>query len=89
MTAELGPRYQHDCDTCRFLGPEGSADLYFCPGGLLGGSLIARYGNCGREYASMAAKLVEDNIENFRDNPAQEIAALAVALDRVRHTHAT
>jgi hypothetical protein len=56
-----GPRYQHDCERCVYLGTivldDGENDLYFCPPepGRPGArtSLVARYGDDGPEYASM------------------------------------
>jgi hypothetical protein len=58
MTTEMKPVYQHDCDKCKFLGTIKTKDngygeqhdVYWCSGTL--GSLLARYGNEGWEYAS-------------------------------------
>lgn len=44
-------RFTHDCDSCVFVGQHGDHDVWFCPR-CDGGSLIARYGNEGSEYAS-------------------------------------
>ena len=62
MTTE--PTYQHDCDSCRFLGhgpctilakmhgdPKQEFDFYVCEGGR-SRSFIARYGNRGSDYMS-------------------------------------
>ncbi len=53
-------RYKHDCDTCTYLGQLKNYDIYNCRED----SIIARYGNKGREYASWgmpeAADVVED-----------------------------
>lgn len=39
------PRYTHDCARCKFLGPHGDFDLYFCPGPNT--TVIARRGGEG------------------------------------------
>jgi hypothetical protein len=44
-------RFEHDCSTCQFLGQAGEFDMYWCPK-CDEGSLIARYGSAGPEYAS-------------------------------------
>jgi len=44
-------RFTHDCGTCKPLGTWGEFDLYHCPGSF-GGSVIARYGSEGPQYAS-------------------------------------
>jgi len=46
------PRYVHDCDRCTYIGQTGEYDLYYCGGGSLGGSVIARFSSEGHEYAS-------------------------------------
>ena len=45
------PRYQHDCDNCRYLGEYNEYDLYYCPQGGYP-TVLARYGNQGEEYTS-------------------------------------
>lgn len=45
------PRYRHDCDSCIYLGAFGRFDLWHCPH-CDGGSVIARYGDEGAQYAS-------------------------------------
>lgn len=62
LYGEDKPEYRHDCDSCRFVGnlygrevneAQRSYDVWVCPSRSgLGGSLIARYGNDGPEYAS-------------------------------------
>lgn len=48
-----GPVFAHDCDECIYLGHYEEHDLYFCPKELGGeGTVIARYGGDGPEYAS-------------------------------------
>jgi hypothetical protein len=53
-----GPLFQHDCQACMFLGVwrevgehAESFDIYFCQS-TDGGSVIARFGDGGPEYAS-------------------------------------
>ena len=52
--AFLGPRFQHDCDSCVWHGPiyrgDDYADLYFCPKGRT--TVILRTGNEPHEYES-------------------------------------
>jgi hypothetical protein len=45
------PLWRHDCQQCVPLGTFTFHDLYFCRG-ILGGSVIARYGHDGPDYAS-------------------------------------
>jgi hypothetical protein len=54
MTIMTTPKFQHDCERCKFLGhsKKHAADLYYCEGAVLGISLIARTGNDGWEYGS-------------------------------------
>ena len=67
----MGPHFEHDCAACVFLGTHDydapldggktmllQCDLYYCPGSLLGGSIIARHSSKGHEYASTAADLM-------------------------------
>lgn len=48
------PRYDHDCDHCRFVGHLGDVDCYTC-----GESVIMRYGNDGPDYESMPRTMAE------------------------------
>lgn len=80
----MNRRFDHDCDRCRYLGEfradsaEGLWDLYYCPHGLLGGSIIARYSSSGPDYVSMPLKLFLNNAA------AVDHAGLAEAARRVR-----
>lgn len=47
------PRYQHDCQNCRFMGSISKYDIWVCDHPTIGPSIIARYGNDGPQYASM------------------------------------
>jgi hypothetical protein len=50
------PKYQHDCDKCKFLGQamddKEFCDLYYCPQGGHIPTVIARYGNEPEDYRS-------------------------------------
>lgn len=64
--AELKPIHKHDCNECHFLGSmaygtEEELDLYLCPVGILGHSLISRYGNKVSAYTSFPRKELEDS----------------------------
>lgn len=56
------PKFKHDCERCEHLATitipyrdrEEEFDLYHCPGSL-GGTLVARFGDDGPEYASFDA----------------------------------
>lgn len=59
-SGEPMPKYQHDCDACKYLGTgickvlgDGELDFYICNTSL-GRSIIARYGSDGPEYISGA-----------------------------------
>lgn len=47
-----GPRYEHDCATCQFLGRFGRSDLYYHGGGIAARTIIARYSSDGPDYQS-------------------------------------
>lgn len=61
------PQFEHDCDTCVFLGHYESrdwrrpVDLYVCPGQPGGATIIARYGDEGPEYGSGLAFCVSSD----------------------------
>jgi len=69
----MTPRYTHDCPACLFMGRHGQYDTYFCPksqGDGDSGSVIARYGNEGHEYASSptsCALACDLNLEEHKD----------------------
>ena len=62
----MSPKFQHDCEKCRFLGHFHGHDIYICKATELSYSnILARYGNDGPEYASdflghLQQKLVDD-----------------------------
>ena len=45
------PRYNHDCDSCRFVGQSGNYDVWYCVR-CDGGTWLARYSDVCSEYAS-------------------------------------
>lgn len=46
-------RYEHDCESCTFVGVFGNYDLYTCPqGDPPHPTVVARYGDEGQEYMS-------------------------------------
>ena len=49
--------FEHDCQNCKPLGEYEGFDLYYCPEQILGGSVLARYGNEAHEYASMPLEM--------------------------------
>ena len=46
------PRYQHDCNTCTFLGQYKEYDLYYCPQGGGRDTVIGRFSDNGPDYIS-------------------------------------
>lgn len=54
-----GPRHDHDCKQCEFLGRSaaGLADLYICDNRF--STLIARFSSTGQDYASAPRETVE------------------------------
>jgi hypothetical protein len=46
----MTPLYEHDCDSCVFLGTFDNKDLYFCPKGMT--TIIARNSSVGHDYQS-------------------------------------
>lgn len=56
----MPPRYKHDCRKCKYLGPYEEYDLYHCYNcALAKGTVIARHGNEGWEYASTPILLID------------------------------
>lgn len=62
------PLYIHDCNGCKFLGhttcQDNTYDIYFCKH-CDGGSLIARYGNDGPEYASCMISIIYHALDHM------------------------
>lgn len=59
------PQFQHDCDKCLFLGHYDGFDVYICIASNNGdGSIIARHGDDGPDYASTPIKLLERILSN-------------------------
>lgn len=60
-----GPRFQHDCDSCEYLGQSDERakrdyDLWYCAR-CDGGSLIARRSSEGSDYASSPIDILRSN----------------------------
>lgn len=59
-------KFTHDCDRCQFLGHYFGHDVYVCNGGgntLMGmGSIIARYGDDGPDYASQPLCVLKSSL---------------------------
>jgi hypothetical protein len=57
----IKPRYEHDCDECRFVGQTVSEgvfyDLYVC---VEQGTYVARYGNEGEDYSTARTSFPDD-----------------------------
>jgi len=51
MELILGPRYEHDCNKCKFLGHHKDADVYICDG-FLGRTMILRHSSDLPDYCS-------------------------------------
>jgi hypothetical protein len=66
-----GPRYQHDCDKCAFLGQDANYDLYFCSQGSLP-TVIARYGDDAQEY--MSGLQLADHIDQLGEAKRRSVA---------------
>jgi hypothetical protein len=73
MTKLNPPLWQHDCQKCVLLGTVSFHDLYYCPG-ILGGSVIARYGNDGPEYRSGPVDVLLDNLSRFDETDPLRVA---------------
>jgi hypothetical protein len=59
-------KFKHDCSSCKFLGNYFGFDVYYCANDTLGGlgTVIARHGDEGHEYASQPLKLLQDALRN-------------------------
>lgn len=48
----MNPKYQHNCDLCKFLGRYKKYDLYVCVRNNIADTVIARHGSNGPDYSS-------------------------------------
>lgn len=55
----LTPQFEHDCDSCTFIGRHGGYDLYLCQQGGLAPTIIARFGDDGPSYHSGPSVLIQ------------------------------
>ena len=53
-------------------------DLYYCPG-ILGGSVIARFGNDGPDYRSGPVDVLLDNLSRFDETNETDVIRIALA----------
>ena len=62
------PRFVHDCDGCVHLGSDGEHDYYFCAKAeaFMGGSIIARSGDEGPDYASCTVSIIRMRLDSAR-----------------------
>ena len=62
------PNFVHDCAPCVFLGSEAEYDFYYCANAELdmGGSIIARFGSDGPEYASCTVQIIRLRLASAR-----------------------
>lgn len=72
----MRPLFEHDCDCCTHLGTvkvyDGVYDLYSCPQGGHGVTLLARWSSNGPDYLSSPPQYIGD-----LHNPALRMALLA------------
>ena len=47
-------KFEHDCDSCQWVGHRDECDWWYCPGTTFDGSMIKRFGDEGSEYSSIA-----------------------------------
>ena len=70
------PKYEHDCDACKFLGTythnDHIHDLYFC-GTHEDGTVIARFGHDGPEYRS-GMPFAERGTQPYKDAKDRAVA---------------
>jgi hypothetical protein len=59
---ECAPQFEHDCESCTFLGVHEGRDLYWCSQGSSTGrwTVISRYSNSGPDYSSGAVFATPD-----------------------------
>jgi hypothetical protein len=69
------PRFIHDCSKCMYLGNYKSYDIYYCVG-ILGGSVVARYGDEAAEYTSAPVSCV------LSDESTSEISTMMSEIAR-------
>jgi hypothetical protein len=71
------PRWQHDCDSCEFLGPldlkepkeelpSSTFDVYWCPSETFRATIVLRYAADGPDYASSAFDILYTRIAKLR-----------------------
>lgn len=63
LSSKHGPRYEHDCDECIFIGHRGKTDIYLC----LNPSphehtIIFRHSDEGSDYASTKLRRDQESL---------------------------
>ena len=79
----MKPKFQHDCETCAFLGHFYDHDVYTC-----GHSLVARYGDYCSENASWPKSIFVDGLvsEGWLENPASRAVVAALSCQALGDT---
>jgi hypothetical protein len=62
------PRFVHDCNGCVHIGSDAEHDYYYCAKAEsdMGGSIIARSGDEGPDYASCPVSIIRIRLESAR-----------------------
>lgn len=71
----MKPKFQHDCESCEFLGHFYDHDVYRC-----GKSLVARYSDEGSEYSSWPKSVFVDTLAHESWATSKSALAIAAAL---------
>lgn len=79
QTAGPQPVFEHDCDDCTFIGHVLGHDLWICPQGGVMPTLLARWGNDGPEYQTMAPDIVLGGADQLHISASR--AALGTLLE--------
>ena len=75
----MKPQFKHDCENCLFIGIFHDFDVYICLG-TEAGSMIARYGDDGPQYASCNVKLIHHII----NQPVAYVKAWRQAIQKLQ-----
>jgi len=64
-----GPEFIHDCQKCIYIGKiKNNSEIYLCPNGIFGGSLVARMSSEGPDYESYPVSIIHElESEWFRE----------------------
>lgn len=70
----MDKNYEHDCESCTFLGKDIEADsgtlvdMYFCSQNDLP-SIVMRYGDEGSEYMSVPIQIINKGLDEYSETP--------------------